>query len=216
MAYPATTWVEGQTTVGPTNLNKLETAASKMPYGPDFSSDNVPVWSGSAWVAQKIVNAQVDNAAAIAYSKLSLSGSILAADISTGTGIPLGRKGHATTTTSQTGITTVTDATGLSVTWTAVAGRYYRLMASVPATAVTNTAAPTMLITDSSNTQIAAGFGPTLAVGDNITLNAVAVVSPGSGSVTYKVRVQRQSGTGTITIQQAGNAGWFVVEDIGV
>jgi len=59
MAYSATTWVEGQTTVGPTNLNKLETAATKMPYGPDFSSDNVPVWNGSAWVSQKVTHSQM-------------------------------------------------------------------------------------------------------------------------------------------------------------
>jgi len=62
-----------------------------MPYGPDFNSDNVPVWNGSAWVSQKvaeaqitagtITNASINNSAAIAYSKLNLSGSILNADV---------------------------------------------------------------------------------------------------------------------------------------
>lgn len=35
------------------------------------ATDKVPVYNGSAWVAQKIVNAQIDAAAAIDYSKLS-------------------------------------------------------------------------------------------------------------------------------------------------
>jgi len=42
----------------------------------------VPVWNGSAWTAQKIVNAQIDPAAAIAYSKLNLAGSVLGSDLS--------------------------------------------------------------------------------------------------------------------------------------
>lgn len=41
------------------------------------------VWNGSAWVYQAIKNAQVDAAAAIAYSKLALTGAIVNADIST-------------------------------------------------------------------------------------------------------------------------------------
>jgi hypothetical protein len=65
-------------------MNKIETALTKMPYSPDFSSDNVPVWNGSAWVSQKIVNAQVDAAAAIAYSKLNLAASIARTDMAAG------------------------------------------------------------------------------------------------------------------------------------
>lgn len=62
-----------------------------MPYGPDFSANFVPVWNGSAWVPQKIsesqvtagtlTNASINAAAAIAYSKLALTGSVLNADL---------------------------------------------------------------------------------------------------------------------------------------
>lgn len=59
------------TPVDSTALETIETGLTKMPYGPDFSSDRVPVWNGSAWVSQKITNAQVDAAAAIDVSKLA-------------------------------------------------------------------------------------------------------------------------------------------------
>lgn len=82
MAYSPTVWVEGSTKLGPTNMNKIETALTQMPYLPDFSANKVPVSNGSAWLAQLIANAQIDPAAAIAYSKLALSGSIVNADVS--------------------------------------------------------------------------------------------------------------------------------------
>lgn len=82
--------MEGITDVGPTNLNHLETglqasaaiadAAIPAPIGPATSAGLV--WNGSSWVAAKIVNANVDAAAAIAYSKLTLAGSIVNNDIS--------------------------------------------------------------------------------------------------------------------------------------
>lgn len=49
MPYSSTTWVENVTTLGPTNMNKIEQALAKMPYGPDFITGNAPVWNGSAW-----------------------------------------------------------------------------------------------------------------------------------------------------------------------
>jgi len=73
VAYSATTWVESSTTVGPTNLNKLETAATKMPYGPDFSSDNIPVWNGSAWVSQKVTHSQMTVPSARVYGSANQS-----------------------------------------------------------------------------------------------------------------------------------------------
>lgn len=45
------------------------------------------VWNGSAWVYQAVANAQVSASAAIAYSKLNLSGSVVNADVATGAAI---------------------------------------------------------------------------------------------------------------------------------
>lgn len=82
MPYTPTTWVNGSAPdIDAANLNNIETGISKAPYGPDASANFVPVWSGTAWTYQGVKNAQVDAAAAIAYSKLALSASIVNADI---------------------------------------------------------------------------------------------------------------------------------------
>lgn len=95
MAYSPTTWTEGITKLGPTNMNKLEAgvqatavvadAAIPKPGGPATNAGLV--WNGSSWVAAKLVDANVDPAAAIAYSKLSLAGSIVNNDIAAAAGI---------------------------------------------------------------------------------------------------------------------------------
>lgn len=99
MPYTPTTWVEGVTDVGPTNMNHLETgvgnatttadAAIPAPIGPASSAGLV--WNGSSWVAAKIVNANIDAAAAIAYSKLSLAGGIVNNDVSGSAAIALSK-----------------------------------------------------------------------------------------------------------------------------
>lgn len=71
MAYTPTDWVDAVTPVNAANLDKLEIAVSKMPYGPDFSSGRVPVWNGSAWANQFIFDGQIAPTAAIALSKLA-------------------------------------------------------------------------------------------------------------------------------------------------
>lgn len=64
-------------------------AAIPKPAGPGANTGLV--WNGSAWVAQTIKDAQIDAAAAIAYSKLSLGSSIKNTDISLdGNGLAVG------------------------------------------------------------------------------------------------------------------------------
>src|SRR5215831_9797196 len=60
MPYAPTTWVNGgPPPIDATHLNNIETGVSKAPYGPDFSSGQVAVWSGSAWVASSISPSQL-------------------------------------------------------------------------------------------------------------------------------------------------------------
>lgn len=72
MPYSKTTWVDNLApAIDAANLNNLEDGISKGPYGPDASSNNVPVWGGSSWAYQLITNAQISASAAIAASKLA-------------------------------------------------------------------------------------------------------------------------------------------------
>jgi hypothetical protein len=66
------TGAAGGTPITEAALDQIELGLTKMPYGPDFSTDNVPVWNGSAWAAQTLVNAQISASAAIARSKLAV------------------------------------------------------------------------------------------------------------------------------------------------
>lgn len=52
------------------------------------SANDALVYNGTAWTNAKLVNANVDAAAAIAYSKLNLAGSITGSDIAAGAAIP--------------------------------------------------------------------------------------------------------------------------------
>lgn len=55
-------WVDYPDTSTPITadaLNHIEAGIGEVPYGPDFSANNVPVWDGSGWVAQKITESQV-------------------------------------------------------------------------------------------------------------------------------------------------------------
>lgn len=55
-------------------------AAIPAPIGP--ASNAGLVWNGSSWVAATLVNANINSAAAIAYSKLNLAGGIVNNDVS--------------------------------------------------------------------------------------------------------------------------------------
>jgi len=75
MPYTPTTWVNDVTQVSAANLNNME-AGIENAIPKDIAgvaTDKVPVYDGSDWVAQKILNAQIDSAAAIALSKLAIN-----------------------------------------------------------------------------------------------------------------------------------------------
>lgn len=122
----------------------------------------------------------------------------------------------ASATSAQTGITTVTDLTSLSITFTAAANRRYLLVGNVPATSTVANDRVEVVIADGSNNvlQVAAD---NVGVSTGLTtLVPMVDVVPGAGSVTYKLRIQRGSGTGTVGSNPLG--GWsarFHVVDMG-
>lgn len=127
---------------------------------------------------------------------------------------PLGRIGLATATADQTGITTVVDVTGLTVTFTAYTNRSYRLSAQCYLKSTVNGDVGNIAITDGSNTQVQSAQIPLTTTVATVVCSTVVV--PSAGSTTYKLRASRAAGTGSLTMS-AGSAfpAIFLVEDIG-
>lgn len=127
-----------------------------------------------------------------------------------------GKIGYAQITADQTGITSETDITGLSVTVTVGAGRRIRIQAFVPYW-ITSVAgdrgelrikeSTTILsFTESTNPGTAGNFG----------VNCFAVLTPSAGAHTYKIAWTRAAGTGSHTFGGSTSAPAFIlVEDIG-
>lgn len=121
-------------------------------------------------------------------------------------------------TTAQGSITTVTDITGLTATWTADATRLYRISWKflVIGTATNDIAA--IYLTDAGGTQFdrALVHIPTVVSGSGyVSAHGEHYVTGLSGSVTRKLRLERNVGSGTLTAYASGNEpAWLVVEDI--
>ena len=128
--------------------------------------------------------------------------------------LPWGIIGYAQATANQTGITTETNVTGLSVTFTADSTRYYKTTIYT-FSALQNTAAgyAEFRITDGSNVQKQNGV-IYQAAGVQAPM-CVSVVETGlSGSVTRKARAL--TGAGTLLLAASSTAPMFIViEDIG-
>ena len=133
--------------------------------------------------------------------------------------LPGGKMGYAERTTDQTGITSVTDITSLTVTWTAVAARRYRT--SVYLNLESSVAADIMeaTITDGSSSQKALGvvvMSALTAENDYMTIVVSTTETGLSGSTTRKVRARRRSGTGSVALRAGATyPAHILVEDIG-
>lgn len=129
--------------------------------------------------------------------------------------MPWGRVGSAVATTNQASITTVVDVTSLTVTWTAVANRYYRISCIIPVFSLASAGGTAQLqITDSTPTTKAKS-NLTIATGNDATLSVFVVESGiAAGSTTRKARILTTGGTGTITADTS-TVPTIIVEDIG-
>jgi hypothetical protein len=128
--------------------------------------------------------------------------------------LPWGIMGQASATANQTGITTATDVTGLSVTFTANSTRYYRTTVYVYSS-VQNTAAgfPEVRITDGSNVQKQTCVFQ-LGAGGQAPFHFSVVETGLSGSTTRKARATTTAGTLLLAATSTGPM-FIVVEDIG-
>lgn len=131
--------------------------------------------------------------------------------------LPKGKQGYAQVTANQGSITTVVDLSGLSVTFTALASRYYRITGQIIVASTTATDRIDMIIADGAGTQLNVIFGNPAVANQAITLHGSHIIQPGAGSKTYKLRCQRGVGAGTVTMTGAANTpDWILVEDIGL
>ena len=127
--------------------------------------------------------------------------------------LPRGRMGHAEDTSNRGPFTGAADYTGLTVTFTGVAGRMYRAIATVPE-CTQNVAAgqgQIQIVDGSSNIYNRAAFAA--AIAQSFTLTATAIFTL-TGSGTVKCRMLTSAGnlttTGSATLRAV-----LLVEDIG-
>lgn len=103
MPYTPQTWTDGVSKLNATRMTVIETgiddatttADAAIPSPASPSTNDGLFYNGSAWVADTIDNAKIDAAAAIAYSKLNLTGAIVNADISSSAAIDLSKLASA-------------------------------------------------------------------------------------------------------------------------
>jgi hypothetical protein len=131
--------------------------------------------------------------------------------------LPGGEIGYATATANQGGITTVTDLSNLSITVTTGANRRIRVMARVEVRSDTANDVGTVILANDTNTQLSRANVP-MAIANN-DFNAVVVYESNIGSastLTYKLRLQRTSGTGTLQMSASSSTPAIIsVQDLG-
>lgn len=120
----------------------------------------------------------------------------------------------ASNTTNQTGITTVTDLTGLSVTFTGVAGRQYKVNVMLPQISGTAGERAYVAITDASNNALYIVYCGIVTNGMPVS---ISYYTTATGSTTFKVRAARDIGSNSISFYgDATSIKQIWVEDIGV
>jgi hypothetical protein len=127
--------------------------------------------------------------------------------------LPWGRVASASTTTNTTSIgSSYTDLTGLSVTWTAVTNRRYKVTGYTDLSS-TSAGLNNVRITDGSNNKTAETQF-TMDANALSTHNPIEVFTGTSGSVTRKLRARVGAGTGGTQANVYGPH-LILVEDIG-
>ena len=150
---------------------------------------------------------------------MTIPGAFNAGDVLTASNmnlLPAGRIGSASITADQTSISTMADITSLTVTFTAITGRLYLITGKIDFLSSVADGVWGFYVTNSANTQQNQATGIILSTNSHTGI-VHAVVQPTSGSVTYKLRMERVSGTGTYTMQASSTRPAFIlVQDLGV
>lgn len=126
-----------------------------------------------------------------------------------------GEVGYAQVVADQLSISSATDLTSLTVTFTAVAARRYRWTFDGEVTATAADGAYVVQLTDGSNTvkkRVTRGCSSTSADSCHLEFEE----TPGAGSITRKLRLSKASGTGTVGLTATStNPSFLSLEDIG-
>jgi hypothetical protein len=143
-----------------------------------------------------------------------IAGSILtAAQMSN---LPFGVAGYVSLTSlSQTGITTATDITGATITFTAVANRPYAIFYhGYHNTTANNVTVGVLLLEGATTLDQAYGSATNATLGTTVTGFAIRTFTDGSHTV--KLQCVLAAGTGTITAEATATLTYdFVVIDLG-
>jgi hypothetical protein len=112
-------------------------------------------------------------------------------------------------------VTTEADLSGLSITWTAVANRKYRITVFFSGAGLTGSGVTSVYITDSSNNKLSE-FICYSVNGEYLSGTSTVIVSPSAGSVTYKARAFSNQGFNFYSTAVRTELAPFInVEDIG-
>lgn len=152
------------------------------------------------------------SSSAIPVVTIDADGRITNATTVAPTASTLGTIGYVAVTANQTGISTVTDLTSLTLTFTAVAGRRYKI--SGKGLVQQQTLAGTAAVTIWTGATQLGGAGGTLIATGVLTCEPVAIVVPGAGSITYKLRLATTAGTVDLVASSTDPA-FILIEDIG-
>ena len=131
---------------------------------------------------------------------------------------PRGYMGYAQLTTSIiSGITTLTDLTSLSVTWTAAAGRRYKVTFKVLVYSSVANDDVNVWLRNGSSTKLNAYGARAVSTSHGIAVTGSHVLSGlSAGSQTVKLSMERVAGSGNIYVAAGSTYPAFIlVEDIG-
>lgn len=125
--------------------------------------------------------------------------------------LPGGRVAGASTAVDQAGITAEVALTSLTVTFTALASRYYRITASTTILKDA-TGGQTRLIIREDSTNVAVALNA-VAASSRQHVEYSTIRTPAAGSITYSLRAQAD--VGALTAENSVTGGFVLVEDIG-
>lgn len=121
-----------------------------------------------------------------------------------------------TTSSTPTSSTSAVDVTGLEATFTAVAGRLYKV--SWDLGVQSSVAGDRITITVRESTT-AIGTTPNVITESTgqYSVSGFCITEPAAGSHTYKVAIHRANGTGSVNVyaDTSGNTAYLLIEDIG-
>ena len=119
------------------------------------------------------------------------------------------------TSLAQTGITTIVDITGMTVTFTGISGRRYRVDGFLLLQSTVSADTVNLIIRNGSNTSLQQAIYP-LPLNSNAYMCIASLFLTATGSTTIKLSTQRQSGTGTITANGGATfPAQLIVTDVG-